>query len=120
MQIPCVYIPGPAPAVSVANTYSKILSRQSKPNAAWTTKLLRMITQLLPGTMKFNIDGYIFSSVHHLVTQHYFRSEKFKIINTLSGIFCPWNFKILLFFFHFFVDLTGNAWEILKTVIVYT
>jgi hypothetical protein len=25
MQIPCVYIPGPAPAVSVANTKHKVL-----------------------------------------------------------------------------------------------
>ncbi len=27
MQIPCVYLPGPAPAVSVANTYFFVASR---------------------------------------------------------------------------------------------
>jgi hypothetical protein len=28
MQIPCVYLPGPAPAVSVANTYSHSAARK--------------------------------------------------------------------------------------------
>jgi hypothetical protein len=85
MQIPCVYIPGPAPAVSVANT--SILRNNVKQKFAFFPKLTEF-RELLSVSLFREI---IFSDKKENRSRSgYEKKFGHNIVNTASGSIFPW------------------------------